>query len=113
MKALIIAATLLIGVGCGAPRQAEPFECPPDDSVPRYSELTAIPTCIACHSSSLTGAARNGAPAPINYDTAEGAGRASLVGLSAMERGAMPPGGPPDQSEIDQWKVWAECGKPE
>jgi len=104
----------VITVGCGGtPLQREPFECPPDAEVPRYSELNAVATCIGCHDSTLPADARAGAPTPINFDTYTDAARASVIALSAMDRGAMPPGAPLDDADILQWRTWSECGRPE
>ena len=113
MKRLFLYCTVALA-GCGeVPLQSEPVTCPPAAEVPRYSELSAIASCVGCHASTLSGADRDGAPAPINFDTWPGATRAAVVGLSAIQRGAMPPGAPLDDAEIQQWKIWSSCGRPE
>jgi len=113
MKKIILCwVALLAGCG-GTPLQREPFVCPDAAEVPRYSELNAVATCIGCHDSTLPVEARGGAPTPINFDTYAAASRASVIALSAMDRGAMPPGAPVDDADILQWRTWSECGRPE
>ncbi len=51
--------------------------------------LTAV--CLACHSSSKTGADRNGAPADANFDTYDQTIALAVWANSAMRDGGMPP----------------------
>lgn len=113
MRNLLLLCALMASACGGTPLEAEPFDCPPDAEVPRYADLSALTSCTGCHATVLAGPARNGAPAPINYDTHADASQASLVGLAAMDRGSMPPGAPLDEDAIAQWRVWSQCGRPE
>ena len=113
MRYLLLVCALMAAACGGNPLEAEPVDCPPDAEVPRYGDLSAVTSCTGCHATVLTGPARNGAPAPINYDTHAEASRAALVGLGAMSRGTMPPGAPLDDDAITQWRIWSQCGQPE
>ncbi len=104
----------MLSAACGeTPLEHEPITCPTANNVPRYNELAAMATCMGCHASTLSGSAREGAPAPIDFDTFAAATRGAEIGLSAMERGSMPPDGVVDDADLQQWKIWSLCGKPE
>ena len=47
--------------------------------------------CLSCHSSTLTGSARNGAPDSLNFDTYEAAVANAADALSEENGGTMPP----------------------
>jgi hypothetical protein len=99
--------------GCTELPLEDPVVCPPDADVPRYTALKAVDSCIGCHSGSLEGPARGGAPTPINYDTHESAQQGAVVGLFAIERGTMPPAGALSPEVVEAWRIWSSCGRPE
>lgn len=75
------------------------------------------PSCIFCHSSANSGAARHGAPVGIDYDTFALAKASAGIGNSAIQSGSMPPGSPlsaPLKAEMQQWidDGWPEMHVP-
>src|SRR5262245_499943 len=62
-------------------------------TVPAFAQLDALQKCTSCHSSTLTGDARSGAPSRINYDSYDAAVANIDHGLREIEEGAMPPSG--------------------
>ncbi|MFA6441154.1 MAG: hypothetical protein WCV99_02390 [Sterolibacterium sp.] len=74
-----------------------------------------LTVCMQCHSSTLSGGARNGAPSPPNFNTYAGA---VLLGDYAVERaieGSMPPQGNPRLNAEQQAALlaWQAAGFPE
>lgn len=75
--------------------------------------------CNRCHSTTLTGAARQGAPSDHNFDTAEQVGQqidhidaAAAGGLDAVNT-SMPIGSPvPTEDERRMLGEWLACGAP-
>lgn len=69
--------------------------------------------CTGCHSSERTGASRGGAPSSYDFDTYEGARASADVGLNAIARRRMPPGGvqvpAADQALL---RAWLDAGFP-
>ena len=70
--------------------------------------------CTPCHSSSLTGDSRLGAPEGMNFDTWEGANTwASLIlNASTGPDPLMPPAGGPTEEELEHLTEWVSCGAP-
>jgi cytochrome c5 len=72
--------------------------------------------CLACHSSDLTGAARNGAPSSVNYDTYEETVPNADLAIAEMNEGAMPPFGSGlpllNQEQITAMLAWQSAGFP-
>lgn len=74
--------------------------------------------CVSCHASTLTGAARVGAPANHDFDTLAGI-RAQIdhidettaAGPSATNT-SMPPSGGPTEAERTKLGEWLACGAP-
>jgi hypothetical protein len=70
--------------------------------------------CTGCHSSDLTGDARAGAPADVNFDTRDGV----LMHLDRIQARAaaspptMPPRGQPGPEERSLLADWISCGAP-
>jgi uncharacterized membrane protein len=58
---------------------------------PAYDDVTAFKKCTTCHSSKLSGAARNEAPTDINFDTEPAAEAHAEKAASEVNEGAMPP----------------------
>ncbi len=67
--------------------------------------------CTTCHSSTRSGAARNGAPVGVDYDTFEQAAANASRGLSRMQARSMPPGGEVPAAEIQAVARWIDQGK--
>jgi uncharacterized membrane protein len=82
-------------------------------TVKPFAEVTAFAKCIACHSTAVSGAARAGAPAGINYDTYAAAMANADKGMDEVFEGAMPPGGGMTADEKTQIYNWASCDTPQ
>ena len=84
-------------------------------TVPKFADLTAFDKCTACHSSTLTGAARNAAPADINYDNYADAKNHAQIAMSEVEEGAMPLAGSPQLTDAEKTQIytWATCDTPQ
>jgi uncharacterized membrane protein len=84
-------------------------------TVPKYTEMTAWARCVTCHSSSLSGASRAGAPPGVDFDNYDAALADADEALSEVEDGEMPPSGSPQLSaaEKDQILHWASCDTPQ
>jgi hypothetical protein len=82
-------------------------------TVPTYGELDIIAVCTGCHSSTLSGGARLGAPVDVNYDTYDAAASSGLDGAEEVFRGRMPPGGGIADAEKEAFNQWVQCGMPE
>jgi hypothetical protein len=70
--------------------------------------------CVQCHSSTLSGLARNGAPSDVNVDVYESAVMNADLIVREISKGAMPPSGY-SISEAQKLQVyqWALCGTPQ
>ena len=82
-------------------------------TVAKYSEMTAWGKCTNCHSSTLSGASRAGAPAGIDFDMYDSAVMDADRALSEVESGSMPPGGTISAAEKTQIINWASCDTPQ
>lgn len=82
-------------------------------TVTKYSEMTAWNKCTTCHSSTLTGASRAGAPAGIDFDMYDAAVMDADRALSEVESGSMPPGGNLSSADKTQIINWASCDTPQ
>jgi uncharacterized membrane protein len=84
-------------------------------TVPKFSEITAWSKCTSCHSSTLTGAARAGAPDGINYDNYADARTHAQKGMEEVYEGEMPLPGSPQLSEAEKQQIynWASCDTPQ
>jgi hypothetical protein len=96
--------------------------CPPNSTLTydTFAQSFMNSYCVSCHSSTLSGSARNGAPSDHNFDT--------LAGLRATEpehideeaaagpnrvNTDMPPGEPrPSDAERRELGEWLACGMP-
>lgn len=67
--------------------------------------------CTGCHASTRSGAARNGAPAGVDYDTYVLAAANADRGLSRMQARSMPPGGGMPDDQIQTVAQWIAQGK--
>ncbi len=83
-------------------------------TVPTYDQVGAFTLCSACHNSRFTGAARQGAPRGINYDTYEAAAPRTKLTQGVIADGSMPPGNAfaLTAAQEEQVYTWYQCGKP-
>lgn len=82
-------------------------------TVPKYAEMTAWTKCTNCHSTTLSGPTRAGAPATINFDKYDEAVMDADRAKSEVETGSMPPGGGLSAEEKAQIVEWASCDTPQ
>ncbi len=76
--------------------------------------------CVRCHSSTLTGSERNGAPSDHNFDTLDGLHATEPEHIDEQAAAgpnnvntAMPPDGPrPSEAERLELGEWVACGMP-
>jgi mono/diheme cytochrome c family protein len=75
--------------------------------------------CMGCHSSTLTGGARNGAPTDVNWDTFAAATgwrtnnkQVSKRGNVRVQAGTMPPGGGLSAAQQQLMQKWIDSGWP-
>lgn len=80
--------------------------------VPTYAQVAAIEICTNCHSSELSGAARNNAPADDNFDTYAGAEEKATEMVEEVFGGDMPPKGTFTLTDAQKQELylWALCG---
>ena len=64
------------------------------------------PVCLNCHDSNKSGAARNGAPSNVNWDTFEAARSNAARGNLRVQAGNMPPSGPLNASQKATFQEW-------
>jgi hypothetical protein len=82
------------------------------DPTPTYDEVAVFNVCVHCHSSANAGAARNSAPAAINFDTEAAAEANAAQAVHVVMLGAMPPratGITLSDDEKQQLYQWAKC----
>jgi uncharacterized membrane protein len=66
--------------------------------------------CANCHSTKLSGAAREGAPTKYNYNTYATCKAGGYKGLSTVQDGSMPPGKKFTSAEKALYKKWVDDG---
>lgn len=110
-RAFLVLSLIHLLAACTSPSSVDCAKV----TVPKYTEMTAWARCVACHSSSLSGASRAGAPSGIDFDNYDAALADADRALSEVEAGAMPPSGNPKLSaaEKDQIINWASCDTPQ
>ncbi|MFZ5477516.1 MAG: hypothetical protein ACOZNI_12140 [Myxococcota bacterium] len=106
-------------LACGpnyAPLQDEPYGAGEDaDDCGTWSTVGqpfALTWCAGCHSSHLSGEARHGATAGLDFESLDAVSRNAGAMRGAVERGTMPPGGGPSDGEKARLYAWFDCGLP-
>lgn len=136
MKSGIVLAVVsigLLGAGCGrkvSPEDPEPntsgsntpvnvpgnLECPNGTSLSwsRFGRAYIRKYCASCHSGTLSGGSRLGAPDDVNFDSAADvlAHRVTILGVAAPDNGTMPPAVPVPAGERALFREWLNCGAP-
>ena len=94
---MLVVMALSLGTGlAGCKSDDEEGELPDVDcsgTLPTYAQVTAFTKCSVCHSSAFMGAARQEAPADVNFDTEAGALAHAMKAAEEVNEGAMPPAG--------------------
>ena len=93
------AALLWAGGGCGDKIDAvQPLTdsgpCPASVTYDDPIEAILARHCTSCHAADQAGAARNGAPAGVDYDTFAGAAASAQRARARINNDTMPPGTP-------------------
>ena len=115
MLKMTIITVVLLAAGCGNNLGTAPTVDCSKLTIPTYSQLTIWPLCTSCHSSTLGGGARHGAPGGVNYDTYEGARASADIAASTVNSGIMPDRGEPAPTADQKSALyaWALCGTPQ
>lgn len=112
LRTLALAGALVAGVAaCGEDLPSVDCATP---AVPTYAMVNAFAvSCNTCHASTLSGAARFGAPPGINYDTYEAAKAHAESGVKEVFGGSMPPTGALPAGDKEVFYRWGLCGTPQ
>ena len=94
---------------------AEPFgACPSDSTAQEMAGAQAITdNCLLCHSASVAGVARQGAPSSRNFDTAADVMQHASRIHARVQAGSMPPstvGGSLGTADQEAVRVFLACG---
>jgi len=109
-----LAVLLLLSAGPGCLGGSPPeIDCS-TAVVPTFDQLGGLEQCSACHSTRYEGAARQGAPRGIDYDTYDAAKPRKTSTQGVIADGSMPPGGafPLTATQEEQIYTWYQCGRP-
>lgn len=119
LRLLPLALLLLTLPACESEGDEEGGEGPNVDcataTVPKFADMSAAwGKCTTCHSSTLTGTARNAAPEGIDFDKFETARTWADTAMSEVYEGAMPIAGYPELTDAEKTQIynWASCETP-
>lgn len=123
VRAVTVALCLSLLAGCGDHHEGTPSgaDCPEDSSLTwdSFGKNFMEKYCTRCHSASLSGSARNGAPNDHNFETLEKVQEqidhidSSAAAGPSVVNTAMPIGSPaPTEEERRQLGEWLACGAP-
>ncbi len=106
----LVFAVVLLGAACS---DSPLGECPPNSENQQASgSMTMFFTCTGCHSETLTGPDRVGAPEGMDFDTPEQVRAYDEEIYESVVNGSMPPGGGLNDSQIEAVRVYLACGAP-
>lgn len=96
----------------GMMNPTDPFGACPSDSTSQemMGAMLIAAECNNCHSSSLTGSARNGAPSSRNFDTASDVMANAARIHARVQAGTMPPGTGLNSDQQEAVRVYLACG---
>lgn len=112
MCAVLLSGAAVFGFACGDDKEeneSSGIEC--DSTLTYTKDIAPIVSskCLSCHSKSVTGPARGGAPSDHNFDTeADVKNYLDHIEEEAVIENAMPPGGLP-QSDRQKLGAWIAC----
>ena len=113
--AAAVVASSLVGLGCTADGgiKGSIGECPPnstDAEIAGYDVVSG--RCMTCHSTALTGTARQGAPAYLNFDDPSVLKSESESMYSEAVSGSMPPdyAAKITGTDLENMRIWLACG---
>lgn len=118
LRTAIVTAVLLLAVACGDKLDAvQETECAQDQAEVTYEgQVKAIldEHCTSCHSSSVSGNARSGAPSGVDLDTYQSLLPLAEQANTRIQNETMPPGSnkvPASQKSV--FMCWIDQGKNE
>lgn len=91
-----------------------PGDCP-DGADVTWTDVQVLfdAHCTSCHSTALTGADRQNAPAGYDYDTYEAASEHPTMSWTEVKLGHMPPSGALSDADQETIRVWYACETPQ
>jgi hypothetical protein len=112
--AVVVAALAAVAAaglaGCGEDLPSVDCTTP---AVPTFAMVNAFHvSCTTCHSSTLTGSARFGAPPEVNFDVYESAASHAEEAARRVFSGSMPRQGSLAAADKEVLYRWALCGTP-
>ena len=96
---------------CGGDGESKPAECPAELSYTKTAEPFVSKYCISCHSRSVTGLARNGAPDDVNFGSEADLFTHGTHVTEHVSENLMPPPGAlqPSATERADFVAWTKC----
>ncbi|MBK6688073.1 MAG: hypothetical protein IPG45_26595 [Deltaproteobacteria bacterium] len=116
MRVGFVPALALAGflAACGGDEGSDLGECPPSSMTQQVAGRTVVTQrCSSCHSSTLTGAARQNAPVGVDYDTLAGIRANTTKGYEQASAGTMPPTGALSATDLENLRIYLACGAPD
>jgi len=111
---LVVAAGWL--VACGDKIDAVQETCTSGQTATYQQEIKPIldTLCTGCHSSQLSGAARNGAPVTVDLDTFQAASKTAEQSNVRLQNETMPPSGTvASAAQKETFSCWLVSGRQE
>jgi hypothetical protein len=103
---------VLLCVACGG-GESPLGECPPNSQNQQtFGASILYTTCTGCHSQSLEGEAREGAPVGKDYDTPELVWPQAEEILEWVLSGTMPPPDGLNELQMEYVRIYLACGAP-
>lgn len=91
-------------------------DCPPDSTLDyaNTGEGFIRTWCLSCHSATVTGASRQGAPAGVDFDTYDDVVQwlDRIEARATGENASMPPAGGVFEQDLVLFEEWVACGGP-
>jgi cytochrome c5 len=104
---------VLVATGCGGDDGEQTVDlgsCPSNSTTQQSAGQNLVTSkCVTCHSSMLSGASRGGAPVGLDYDVATKVKSDAALMYSEAYNGAMPPGAPLSETEIENIRIYLAC----
>jgi uncharacterized membrane protein len=107
-----VAAALMFTPACGGGDDLPDIDCAAV-TPPAFADVAALDSCTICHSSTLQGPSRSGAPAGVDYDTYAAAMANAEEGVEEVYADRMPPVGSLNEQDKQDFYAWALCGTPQ
>ena len=103
---------LLLALSCGRKPQPSPCEDPAVPTWHSFAQGYVRTWCVGCHTASLTGAERQGAPEGLDFDTWSEVheARDRITARATGESPDMPPLGGIAREQVDLFAQWLSCG---